>query len=55
MFNLNFSNTGKESTGLGLFTANKVIEAHRGVIEVTSEPGRGTSYRIRIPKVQNNT
>jgi signal transduction histidine kinase len=53
MFNLNFSNTGKESTGLGLFTANKVIEAHRGVIEVKSEPGKGTSYHIRIPKVRN--
>jgi PAS domain S-box-containing protein len=53
MFSLFFSSKGVEGTGLGLFTANKVIEKHRGVIEVDSEPGKGTSFTIRIPKVRD--
>ena len=53
MFSLFFSSKGVEGTGLGLFTANKVIEKHRGSIEVESEPGKGTSFRIWIPKVRD--
>jgi len=53
VFSLFFSSKGVEGTGLGLFTANKVIEKHRGVIEVDSEPGKGTSFTIRIPKVRD--
>jgi PAS domain S-box-containing protein len=52
MFSLFFASKGTEATGLGLFTANKVIEKHRGTIEVESEPGQGTTYSIRIPKVR---
>jgi len=33
-----------------LFAASKVIERHRGVMEVESAPDRGTTYRIRIPR-----
>ena len=53
MFSLFFSAKGTEGTSLGLFTANKVIEEHRGMIEVESEPGKGTVYHIRIPKVRD--
>ena len=53
MFSLFFSSKGVEGTGLGLFTANKVIEKHRGIIEVESEPEKGTSFTIRIPKVRD--
>jgi signal transduction histidine kinase len=53
VFSLFFSSKGVEGTGLGLFTANKVIEKHRGVIDVESEPGKGTSFTIRIPKVRD--
>ena len=42
--------TSKENgTGLGLGVARKIVEAHRGIIEVTSEPGAGAQFAISIP------
>ncbi len=52
MFSLSFTSKGAKGTGFMLFTANKVIEKHRGIIEVESEPRKGTTYSIRIPKVR---
>jgi signal transduction histidine kinase len=50
MFSLFFSSKGTEGTGLGLFTANKVVEKHHGRIQVESRPGEGTRFAIRIPR-----
>ena len=36
-------------SGLGLPTAKKIIDAHKGTITVNSEPGKGTSFTIRLP------
>jgi len=36
-------------TGLGLPIAKKVIERHGGVLDVNSEPGRGTMFTIELP------
>ena len=41
------SKTG--GSGLGLPTTKKIIEAHRGTIDVQSEPGKGTKFTIRLP------
>ncbi len=38
-------------SGLGLPTAKKIIEAHKGTISVNSEVGRGTSFLIKLPLV----
>jgi len=38
-----------QGSGLGLPTAKKIIEAHKGSIAVNSEPGKGTSFTIRLP------
>lgn len=38
-----------QGSGLGLPTAKKIIDAHNGSISVNSEPGKGTSFRIRLP------
>ncbi len=41
--------TRDEGTGLGLSIAQHIIYQHRGHIEVESETGRGTVFRILIP------
>jgi two-component system, NtrC family, sensor histidine kinase HydH len=44
-----FYSTKRGGTGLGLPTARKIVEAHGGTIEVQSELGRGTQFRIKLP------
>jgi signal transduction histidine kinase len=44
-----FLTTKPAGTGLGLALAHKIIEAHKGRIEVESEPGKGTTFRILLP------
>ncbi len=39
-------------TGLGLAISYKIIEEHGGRISVTSKPGEGTTFTIRIPYSQ---
>jgi len=41
--------TKKGGTGLGLATVRRVIEEHEGTIEVLSEVGRGTSFKVMVP------
>jgi signal transduction histidine kinase len=44
-----FFTTKKNGTGLGLAITYRIIENHRGRIDVASEPGKGTRFTVRIP------
>jgi signal transduction histidine kinase len=44
-----FYSTKDGGSGLGLPTAHKVIEAHRGRINFQSEVGRGTQFTLEFP------
>lgn len=39
----------KPGTGLGLFIARSIAEAHGGALEVRSAPGRGAMFRLSLP------
>jgi PAS domain S-box-containing protein len=51
IFDLFFSSKGRAGTGLGLFIARQAVRQHGGDIEVDSEPGRGSCFRVRWPRV----
>ncbi len=40
---------GEHSTGLGLFIARRLVESMQGTITADSEPGRGATFRVRLP------
>ena len=38
-----------QGTGLGLAITYKIIRAHGGMVDVVSEPGQGTEFRVYLP------
>ena len=51
LFDPFFTTKGKAGTGMGLAVSFGIIRRHEGFIEVDSEPGRGTTFKISLPKV----
>ena len=47
-----FSTTKAKGIGLGLYTCREVIKMHGGHIEVKSEKGTGTTFRVVLPSSQ---
>ncbi|PYS79036.1 MAG: hypothetical protein DMF66_04170 [Acidobacteria bacterium] len=47
-----FTTKGKAGLGLGLAVSYGIISRHEGTIDVESEVGRGTTFRITLPKVE---
>jgi len=44
-----FYTTKKKGTGLGLMIVQRIVRAHGGKIELESQVGRGTTFRIWLP------
>jgi len=45
-----FFSTKEEGTGIGLYVTQRIIESHRGTITCSSELGKGTTFRIELPR-----
>jgi signal transduction histidine kinase len=48
-----FFTTKEKGSGIGLAIAQKIIDSHRGSIDVESEVGRGTTFTIKLPLQTN--
>jgi two-component system NtrC family sensor kinase len=44
-----YTTKGEKGTGLGLSVVYGIVQRHRGEVDVKSEPGRGTTFTIRLP------
>jgi putative PEP-CTERM system histidine kinase len=45
-----FQTTKANGLGIGMFQSKMIVEAHGGRIVVTSEPGKGTTFRVFLRK-----
>jgi len=44
-----FSHGKAKGTGLGMATVQRIMQEHRGTVEVASEEGQGTTITLRLP------
>lgn len=47
-----FYTTKPDGTGLGLPTVHRIVESHGGALQVESQPGVGTRFRVRLPAAE---
>jgi len=53
LFDPFFTTKGKGGTGMGMAVSFGIIRRHNGSIDVESEPGRGTKFRITLPVAES--
>jgi signal transduction histidine kinase len=44
--------TKKQGSGIGLAVVRKIVDGHRGLIDVQSVPGQGAEFSVRLPMAQ---
>jgi PAS domain S-box-containing protein len=47
-----FATTKPAGSGLGLPLAAQLVSAHKGTIDFTTEPGRGTTFKVCLPAAE---
>ena len=47
-----YRTTKEQGTGLGLMVCRRIVRAHGGEIDVESKPGAGTTFTVRIPRLE---
>jgi signal transduction histidine kinase len=48
-----FYTTKPDGTGLGLATVHRIVESHGGALQVESQPGVGTRFRVHLPAAES--
>jgi signal transduction histidine kinase len=48
-----FFTTKTQGSGVGLPMAKKIVDSHRGLIDVRSDSGRGAEFTVRLPMVES--
>ena len=47
-----YRTTKKKGTGLGLMISRRIVAAHGGEIAVSSETGKGTTFTVKLPRLE---
>ncbi len=42
-----------EGTGMGLSVVHGIVRSHGGVVTVNSQPGKGTTFKVFLPKIED--
>jgi two-component system OmpR family sensor kinase len=50
LFRTDSAGTRADGTGLGLAIVKRIVEAHRGSVEVQSRPGAGATFIVTLPR-----